>query len=461
MHSIQQSSFRDPSGFVFIEDGVILRQINESYRHNYDLLVGSGLYASLIANNQLLQHEEVGERRSASLTRNDYCYKVIRPEKVPFISYPYEWCFSQLKDAALMTLALQKSALEFGMVLKDASAFNIQFFRGKPLLIDTLSFERYEEGAPWVAYRQFCQHFLAPLTLMAYADSRLGQLTQNFIDGIPLDLVANLLPKKTLLDLGVLTHVHMQSKFQRKYAKQGVTPDIAELKLSKDALLGIVDSLESTVKSLRLKDYDSFWRNYYKEHNYSDTAFSAKHGAIEQFLAVMQPKSLVDLGANNGEFSRLASKRGCFTVATDMDGMTVEANYQKAKADNEENLLPLIVDLCAPAPAIGWANRERTSFSERASFDAAMALALIHHLAIGNNVPLNSIADYMSEITDSLIIEFVPKSDSQVLELLQGREDVFPDYNETSFEQAFQRHFPIGQKVTLQDSSRTLYLMRK
>ncbi len=459
MQSIQQSSFRDPSGFVFTKDGVVLRQVNESYRHNYDLLLGSGLYASLTAKHLLLQHEEIESLRSPSWSES--CYKILRPEQIPFISYPYEWCFSQLKDAALLTLALQRSALEFGMVLKDASAFNIQFFKGKPLLIDTLSFETYVEGTPWVAYRQFCQHFLAPLALMAYTDSRLNQLTQNYIDGVPLDLAANLLPKKSMLDLGVLTHVFMQSKFQKKYAKQDASPNIAELRLSRDALLGIVDSLESTVKSLRLKDYDSFWRSYYKEHNYSDTAFSAKREEVSRFLTVLEPKRLVDLGANNGEFSRLASQRGCLTVATDMDGMTVEANYLKAKTNNEESLLPLVVDLSAPAPSIGWANRERLSFSERASFDTAMALALIHHLAIGNNVPLESIATYMSQIANSLIIEFVPKSDPQVIELLQGRQDVFPDYNESAFEQAFQRRFVIDQKVAVADSQRSLYLMRK
>lgn len=461
------SSFRDPSGFIFIEDGVLLRQINQSYRADYDKLLESGLYQALSSAKLLLPHEEfkngstpVGAEVDAA-TAAAACYKIVRPEHVPFISYPYEWCFSQLKDAALLTLAIQKVAIEHGMTLKDASAFNVQFVRGKPILIDTLSFEAYQEGMPWVAYKQFCQHFLAPLALVAHGDLRLHKLSQSFIDGIPLDLAANLLPRTTLLDIGLLTHVHMQSKFQQKYAKQEASTAITDRKLSKTALLGIIDSLESTVKGLRLKGQDSFWRNYYQEHNYSSSAFQAKKTAVEGYLAAVSPKTVWDLGANTGIFSRLASSQNIFTLSTDMDALVVEANYQKAKEDGDQNLLPLVVDLSAPAPAIGWANSERMSFGERGPADAALALALIHHLAIGNNVPLASVADYMGKLTKSLIIEFVPKEDSQVNELLQMREDVFPDYNQSGFERAFETRFAIKQKGRLGDSERTLYLMER
>jgi len=451
------SSFRDPSGFIFVEDGVVFRQINQSYRQEYDKLIESGLYKNLTASRQLLTHEETnGEGPKPD---SDNCYKIVRPERVPFISYPYEWCFSQLKDAGLLTLAIQKQALEHGMTLKDASAYNVQFMHGKPILIDTLSFETYEEGLPWVAYKQFCQHFLAPLALMAYCDLRMHKLLQTNIDGIPLDLASNLLPKKTLIDVGILTHVHMQSKFQQKYSKQEASAQMTDRKLSKTALVGIIENLESAVKGLRLKGYESFWRNYYQEHNYSDQAFKAKKEAVETFLTEANPKSVWDLGANTGIFSRVASTRGIFTLSTDMDALTVEANYQKAKEEKDANLLPLIVDLAAPAPAIGWANAERMSFGERGPTDVALALALIHHLAIGNNVPLRSVADYMSKIARQLIIEFVPKEDSQVKELLKSRQDVFPDYNQTGFESAFETRFTIKKKTRLGDSERTLYLM--
>ncbi|MBX3148733.1 hypothetical protein KF728_01155 [Candidatus Obscuribacterales bacterium] len=462
------SSFRDPSGFIFVEDGVIYRQINHCYRSEFERLIESGLYKRLTEEKLLLPHEEVAETSTiagAGTVESEQeapdSYKVIRPERVPFISYPYEWSFSQLKDAALLTLSIQKIAIEHGMTLKDASAFNVQFLRGKPIFIDTLSFTTYEEGLPWVAYKQFCQHFLAPLALMAHCDLRLHKLFRPFIDGIPLDLAVNILPKTTLIDLGLLTHIHMQAKFQQKYSKQEASSQLTDRKLSKTALLGIVESLEATVKGLRLKGQDSFWRNYYQEHNYSDAAFQAKKAAVEEYLEQVSPQTVWDLGANTGIFSRLASNRNIFTLSTDMDALVVEANYLKAKEDGDKNLLPLVVDLTAPAPAIGWANAERMSFGERGPADAALALALIHHLAIGNNVPLRSVADYMSTLTKNLIIEFVPKEDSQVRELLRMREDAFPDYHQESFERAFETRFVIRNKTRLGDSERTLYLMER
>ncbi len=187
------ASFRDPSGFLFSRNGALYRQINRVYADDYDHLISSGLYDQLVKSGLLIPHREVSEKP----VYPELAVKVIQPELVPFISYPYEWSFSQLKDAALATLAIQKRSIKAGMSLKDASAYNIQFINGKPTLIDTLSFEIYKEGKPWDAYRQFCQHFLAPLALMARVDVRLGQLLRVFIDGIPLDLASRLLPAST------------------------------------------------------------------------------------------------------------------------------------------------------------------------------------------------------------------------------------------------------------------------
>ena len=175
------SSFRDPSGFLFVEDGSLYRQVNQVYRENYDHLIESGLYDALVSKGLLIPHKEA----SSDLARTDDAYKVLKPQPVPFISYPYEWCFSQLKDAALLTLQVQKTAIDFGATLKDASAYNVQFVGPKPVLIDTLSFEKYTEGQAWVPYRQFCQHFLAPLALMSCTDVRLSQLSRTYIDGVP------------------------------------------------------------------------------------------------------------------------------------------------------------------------------------------------------------------------------------------------------------------------------------
>jgi len=192
-NKVLPSSFRDPSGFLFLRDGFIYRQVNTIYRENYDYLISSNLYKTLVDAELLIPHHEVDIKKA----RSDEIYKVIKPELILFISYPYEWCFSQLKDAALTTLEIQKKSLDFGISLKDCSAYNIQFRKGKPIFIDTLSFERYHQGKPWVAYRQFCQHFLAPLALMSYKDIRLNQLFRVYIDGPPLDLTSSLLPFRT------------------------------------------------------------------------------------------------------------------------------------------------------------------------------------------------------------------------------------------------------------------------
>ena len=210
------SSFRDPSGYLFYLDGSLYRQINHNYKENYDHLMNSGLYDSLVNANLLIPHKEVDILESKT---NEY-YKIIKPEPIPFISYPYEWCFSQLKDAALTTLMIQKKSLEFGMSLKDCSAYNIQFRKGIPIFIDTLSFEKYVEGKPWIAYKQFSQHFFAPLVLQYYRDVRLNQLFRIYIDGAPLDLVSSMLPFYTWLKFSMLSHIHLHSKSQKHFSKK-------------------------------------------------------------------------------------------------------------------------------------------------------------------------------------------------------------------------------------------------
>ena len=247
------SSFRDPSGFLFYRDGTVYRQINLSYKDSYNTLRKSGLYASMVKDRLLISHEEVDIKPST----NGIAYKIIQPQAIQFISYPYEWCFSQLKDAALTTLKVQRRALNFGMTLKDATAYNIQFHMGKPIFIDTLSFEKYIEGKPWVAYKQFCQHFLAPLALMSYKDIRLAQLLRTYIDGIPLDLVSSLLPSCTKFKLALLTHIHLHAISQKHYADK--PSGISSNKISKMGFLGILDSLESIVKGLKWKPCGTEW----------------------------------------------------------------------------------------------------------------------------------------------------------------------------------------------------------
>jgi hypothetical protein len=455
--SIQPSgaSFRDPSGFIFTFQNRIYRQINHSYQDNYRQLIESGLYGKLVEEQLLIPHQEV----SIEAPRPDLAYKVIEPESLNFVACPYEMSFSQLKDAAQATLRIQKLALDFGMSLKDSSAYNIQFHHGKPLLIDTLSFETYQDGKPWVAYRQFCQHFLAPLSLIAYTDSRLANLLTNNIDGIPLDLASSLLPARTRLIPSLLLHIHLHAASQKKYAN---TKPTSNRSVSQTSLRGLIDSLEAVLNKLKWSPTGAGWAAYYEEeHSYTSEGLEHKQRLVKEYLSKINPQVVWDLGANTGMFSRIASDSGAYTVAFDFDPAAVELNYLEVRKNQEPNILPLVQNLANPSPAIGWQNQERQSFIERANADAVLALALVHHLAINNNVTLDSLANFMQKISPHLIIEFVPKSDPQVQRLLVAREDIFSEYNQEQFETAFNRKFILHKAETIQDSQRRIYLMER
>ena len=456
---IHPASFRDPAGFLFKQEDILYRQVNLSYQKEYDLLISSGLYEELAGKGWLVRHSEVDMRPE----RSGLAYKVLLPELVEPISYPYEWSFSQLKDAALRTLAIQKRALRKGMSLKDASAYNIQFQNARPILIDTLSFEVYRPGEAWVAYRQFCQHFLAPLVLMATRDVRLSQLLRVYIDGIPLDLASRLLPGRTRLNLGLNTHIHLQAFFQNRRSPKKAGQTNPKSSMSQAAMEALMESLRSVIHKLSWKPKGTQWGDYYEENaaHYSDAASQHKLQIVGAFLEQIKPHSAWDLGANTGLFSRAASQRGIPTVAFDIDPAAVEKDYLACKANKETNLLPLVLDLTNPSPAIGWNHRERMSLLERGPVDAVLALALIHHLAIANNVPLPNLADFFQQAGRWLVIEFVPKEDSQVQILLASREDIFPNYTQQGFEEAFSGYFKIHTSIPVNDTPRRMYLMER
>ncbi len=414
----------------------------------------SGLYDRLVDNNLLIPHEEV----DVDPPQAEIADRVIKPKTLAFISYPYEWCFGQLRDAALTTLAIQKQALDHGMILRDASAYNIQFEGCRPVFIDTLSFARYEAGRPWVAYQQFCQHFLAPLALMSYNDIRLGQLMRVYIDGIPLDLASSLLPRLTWLSLGLGAHIHLHAKSQKRYADR--PQKLFKGKISKHGLMGHMANLEAVIRKLRWKPNRTVWTDYYADASYDDRAMIHKRELVAQYLEIAGPTMVWDLGGNIGRLSRIASEQGRYTVSFDLDGGAVEQNYQEGRLKNETRLLPLILDLTNPSPAIGWANRERMSLADRGPTDTIMALALIHHLAIGNNVPFRCLAEFLRRLCRTLIIEFIPKTDSQVQRLLASREDIFSWYTQEKFKTVFSETFSIERQARLDNSERTLYLMR-
>lgn len=451
------ASFRDPSGFLFrdSENGKLYRQVNQFYKADYDLLLDTGLYKALTEKQYLITHREV----DIDPPKPAIAYKILEPENLDFISYPYEWSFNQLKDAALLTLYIQRRALKFGMSLKDASAYNIQFFNGKPIFIDTLSFEKYEEGKPWVAYRQFCQHFIAPLALMAKVDISLNQLLRTNIDGIPLYLASKLLPMSTRLKMNLVMHIHMHAFAQRRFADQVIQEKEKKVNLKKRSLEVLIENLISTVKSLPWKPTGTEWGDYYSDTNYSKSAFSEKREIIRDLILKVKPNTVWDLGANTGFFSQVAVETGAKVVSFDLDPAAVDKNYQYCRSHEIQNLLPLLLDLSNPSPALGWAHNERMSFLERGPADLVLALALIHHLAISNNVPLMKQAEFFRNCGRWLIIEFIPKEDSQIQRLLASREDIFTDFNQSEFETAFSSFFTILEKIKISDSKRMIYLM--
>jgi hypothetical protein len=448
------SSFRDPSGFVFTRAGVLYRQVNRVFRDEFEAVTASGLYDELARERLLIPHETV----AVDLAATDEAVAVLQPEPVPFISYPYEWSFGQLRDAALLTLEIQERALMRGITLRDASAYNVQFTGGRPVFIDTLSFEPRKEGAPWIAYRQFCEHFLVPLALMSRVDIQLGALLRTNLEGIPLELGSRLLGARSWRSLGLLFHVRLHAVAQRRY-RDRVPGATMRRPVTAQTVLGMVRSLRGVIEALQWNPGGTEWSDYTTDNNYTADAARSKRELVAELLADRGARTAWDLGANTGEYSRAARAVVPLVVSFDLDPAAVERNYRRVRAEGETGVLPLRMDLTNPSPALGWAHRERLSLEQRGPADAVLALALVHHLAIGHNLPLVRIADFLARLGRTLIIEFVPKTDSQVQRMLRSRPDIFPCYTREGFEAAFRTSYRIDAVHPVAESERLLYLM--
>ena len=446
------ASWRDPSGFIFYKERVIYRQVNQIFKEHFDHFISSGCYDHLVKKDLLIPHEVIKENLSGS---KEY-YLTLKPEKIDFISYPYEWSFDMLKDAALLTLQLAKESIPFGLILKDATPYNVQWHKGKLIFIDTLSFEKYNEE-PWIAYRQFCENFLSPLLLMYYAKKPLQQILLAYPEGIPLSITKNLLPKRSRFSLNVYLHIHLHARMGEK--SKGQKQKIA--KLSKQKLLNLISSLESLIQKLKLPEQRTTWSEYYDEAH-SKKYLEEKRNIIQNWIGQLQNVSTAaDLGANTGEFSKLLAEKNIQVITTDFDPYCINHLYSEIKTNRLQNIQPLILDLSNPSPSIGVNNEERNSFIGRCKVDLVMALALIHHLAIGKNIPLEMAADLFSRLGKNLIIEFVPKEDEKIRIMLNQKKDIYTFYTQENFEIAFQKYFDIKAKQSIHSSGRTLYLMSK
>ncbi|MCC6286564.1 MAG: SAM-dependent methyltransferase [Chitinophagaceae bacterium] len=452
-YTVHPSSYRDAAGFIFEYEGKIYRQVNKVYSDNYTLLHSSGLYTALVKSGKLITHEAIQENITCS---NDW-YITLLPQQLAFISYPYEWCFDELKDAALLTLNILRTSLDHGMILKDASPFNIQFADGKPVFIDTLSFEKYDTTKPWIAYRQFVECFVVPLVLSSYTSTDFIKQLQLNPDGISTAFAAKVLPFTCRFRLSLLLHIYLPNAVK---GSQQSKPAV-NTSFSKQKLINIISSFTSLIHSLKPAKAQSAWRNYYEETILSNTYLEEKLLLVKNWIKEVDADTAIDIGTNTGIFAIAAAERFKQVIAIDNDDRCVNDLYLKCKAETIKNILPLCVDIANPTPAIGWANKEREAFLSRPGADLIIALAVIHHLIIGRNISMPQVAALFRQMGKYIIVEFVPKSDSKVLEMIKNREDIFYDYNEEGFERSFEVYFNIIRKQKINGTDRVLFLMKK
>ena len=461
------SSFRDPDAFIYSKNGQIFRQINKSYKNHYSQLMNSGLYDSLSQKEWLIPHDEIDESDNSNNENSNLdhknSWKIIKPEKLNFISYPYEWSFSQLKEAALLTLKIHRQALEYGMSLKDATNFNVQIHNGKMVFIDTCSLEIYEENKPWIAYKQFCEHFLSPLALMQYVNINLNDMLKLYINGIPLPLTAKLLPFKARMNFSIYMHIFLHGSNIAKHQHEHENKKSGNLSLN--AHKKLIDNLYSLVKNLKPHGGYTQWQDYNKLTSYEEDSADSKKEIIKNWFNDIKPVSLVDLGCNDGHYSKLGLEHCKTIIASDMDRNAIDRMWQANISDNINNIYPTVLNISNPTPGIGWNNNERNSYYERIREykpDCVMALALIHHLSITEQIPLDMLADFFSQTNSKyVLIEWVPADDHQSIKLIKSRNDQFSEYNEDNFIEQMKKYFSIVESKEVPNTKRTLFLFSK
>ena len=449
------SSFRDSSGYVFIEGNRLYRSVLPCYFSQFEHLDRSGLAQQLIQKNWLISHQVV-QRDSQKI--------IIQPEYIPFISYPSEWSLTALREAALLHIHINIKALEHQMILKDASGYNIQFIGSRPIFIDTLSFDFYQEGKPWYAFGQFCRHFIAPLLLMKYCAADFNKVLSSFIDGIPLDLASNLLPFKTHFNFFIKSNIHFHSKAIKK---NKVEKEIKrEGYLSKKSLLNVLRYTQVFLENLQVGHFQSEWSEYYSVTNYSMMSFEIKEKLLCHWIQKIKADKIWDMGGNDGHFSRLISSDRSFIMTSDLDPIAINKSFLRNKQKGIDNILSLLIDITNPTPSFGFENKERSSFLERIQkldLDCLLVLALIHHLCISSNCSFRMLAEMLAPLSKYLIIEFIDREDSWIqvlLDNMRDRRDLFDFYCKKNFENEFNNFFTLEKKEQITGSHRTLYLWK-
>ena len=451
------ASFRDPAGFILKDHGKIFRVIRDNYKLNFDFLLDSGLYKKLLHDNLIIEHKEV-----VSKTYVDDQYKLLEVKNIKYITYPYEWSFSQYKDAALLTLNIQRHCVDFGMKLKDATPYNIQFINNKPIFIDSLSFEKVEDNYAWEAYRQFCEMFLGPLYLMSKIDPKLSELLVTNINGLNLNFINKFLGFKDYFNLSALTHLIIPNIIAKKGEQKNVTQK--NVKISKTQHLNILNQLINFIENLKIKNFKTTWSDYnISTLEQRGSYYKDKKNTIFSFLNQKKYSLIWDIGANNGVFSReFFSKVSKDVISLDIDWSCVEENYLINKKNNTNNVFPLVLDLSNPSPSIGWNNEERPSIYKRiGSPDLISCLALIHHV-IKENIPLEYFLNFLYECSlNFVLIEYVPLSDPKCQEIFKSTIHNLNYPTKEEFEKLLNKNFIINKMKILNETERVLYFVEK
>ncbi len=454
----EDSSFRDNQGNIFYLENKVIRTVNKNGKNNLEYIVNNKILDQSIKNDFLINTKLINKDGLPDFFLNfEY---ILESKLIPFISYPYEWSFEQLKTAALHHLDFQIFLFERGAVLRDASAYNIQFIGSKPYFIDLLSIKEYETGEYWIGYKQFCENFLNPLLLGSLKGIHHNNWFRGGLEGIPTTELNKLLNLKDKMSFNIFTHIHLQARLNIKSIEneKKISAKYHNLKgLSKSSYISIIKQLRNWISSLSFKKETTIWQNYSKENTYNDLEYDEKKILVSEFVKKINPDTLVDLGCNDGEYSKLSIEAGAkYVVGFDFDHNTI-SNAFKYKNKDKDNFLPLVMDASNPSPNQGWLQKERKGFLERFKADALIALAFEHHLIIGKNIPIQQFIDWIIKISGKGLIEFVPKTDETVQKMLEYREDIFSDYTEREFENCLKEKCDIVNKNTITKSGRIIY----
>jgi ribosomal protein L11 methylase PrmA len=462
-HQHDSGSFRDRNARVFLNEKEVYRGLGPQALKEWETLAEKKFFLACMSKGQVVQTEmvdPVAEKIGAGLQAQYVAF--LKHQKIPFVSYAYEWPFGMLKDAALLQLDLLLASLDEGMILKDSSHFNFQWQGAQPIFIDTASFEVLRKGEPWVGYRQFCEMFLFPLMLQAYKDVPYQSWLRGSIDGINVDSFAKLLSARDLLRSGVLLHAYLQSKAQSRFSdsNKDVKKGLAAAGFSRDLIKANVKGLRNLISKLTWNRSKSEWSHYAKEHSYTDNDYEIKKTFVRDVVHSREWSLAWDIGCNTGTFSRIAAEKAKYVVAMDLDQLAVEYLYQELKKEGNTRILPLVGNLADPAPNLGWRGMERKSLPERGRPELTLCLALIHHIVISANIPMQEFVGWLADLGTSLVIEFVTKQDEMVEKLLRNKIDNYADYEVDYFEKCLAEHFRVEKRQEVKGGKRILYFAR-